>query len=129
MDPFDAIVGRLVLKFLPDTAATIGRLCGLLVWGGIMALQEPTWKICLAYTSHLPLRTAGFRRSRRRICSQGQVGCPETLVIGSSISVCAPPARKVSQISVVTTVRNFEACSTICLLPYGRVQKRSETVR
>ena len=23
-----------------------------------MALQEPTWKICLAYTSHLPLRTA-----------------------------------------------------------------------
>jgi trans-aconitate methyltransferase len=58
VDPFDAIVGRLVLQFLPDTAATIGRLCGLLSPGGIMALQEPTWKICLAYTSHLPLRTA-----------------------------------------------------------------------
>jgi trans-aconitate methyltransferase len=51
-------VGRLVLQFLPDTAATIGRLCGLLSPGGIMALQEPTCKICLAYTSHLPLRTA-----------------------------------------------------------------------
>src|SRR3984957_17271018 len=58
VDPFDAIVGRLVLQFLPDTAATIGRLCGPLSPGGVMALQEPTWKICLAYTSHLPLRTA-----------------------------------------------------------------------
>ncbi len=45
VEPFDAIVGRLVLQFLPDTAATIGRLCGLLSPGGIMALQEPTWKI------------------------------------------------------------------------------------
>jgi SAM-dependent methyltransferase len=55
---FDAIVGRLILEFLPDTAAIISRLCRLLKPGGIMALQEPTWKIWLAYTSHLPLRTA-----------------------------------------------------------------------
>ncbi len=58
VEPFDAIVGRLVLQFLPDPAATISRLCGLLRPGGIMALQEPSWKIWLAYTSHLPLRTA-----------------------------------------------------------------------
>jgi SAM-dependent methyltransferase len=57
-EPFDAIVGRLILEFLPDTAAIIGRLCRLLRPGGIIALQEPTWKIWLAYTSHLPLRTA-----------------------------------------------------------------------
>jgi SAM-dependent methyltransferase len=57
-EPFDAIVGRLVLEFLPDTAAIIRRLCHLLKPGGIIALQEPTWKIWLAYTSHLPLRTA-----------------------------------------------------------------------
>jgi trans-aconitate methyltransferase len=56
--PFDAIVGRLVLEFLPDTAVIIRRLCGLLSPGGIMAFQEPTWKIWLTYTSHLPLRTA-----------------------------------------------------------------------
>ena len=31
IEPFDAIVGRLVLEFLPDPAATIRRLCGLLV--------------------------------------------------------------------------------------------------
>jgi ubiquinone/menaquinone biosynthesis C-methylase UbiE len=56
--PFDATVGRLVLEFLPETTAIISRLCGLLKPGGIIALQEPTWKIWLAYTAHLPLRTA-----------------------------------------------------------------------
>ena len=56
--PFDAIVGRLVLEFLPDTTAIINQLCGMLKPGGVIALQEPTWKIWLAYTSHLPLRTA-----------------------------------------------------------------------
>ena len=33
-EPFDAIVGRLILEFLPDTAAIIGRLCRLLRPGG-----------------------------------------------------------------------------------------------
>ena len=55
-EPFDAVVGRLVLEFLPDPIAIIRRLSGLLRPGGIMALQEPSWKIWLAYTSHLPLR-------------------------------------------------------------------------
>jgi 2-polyprenyl-3-methyl-5-hydroxy-6-metoxy-1,4-benzoquinol methylase len=57
-NPFDAIVGRLVLEFLPDPIAAIRHLSGLLRPGGIMALQEPSWKIWLAYTSHLPLRMA-----------------------------------------------------------------------
>jgi len=58
VEPFDAIVGRLVLEFLPDPAATVRRLCGLLRPGGIMAFQEPNWKIWLTFTSHLPLRLA-----------------------------------------------------------------------
>jgi len=57
-EPFDAVVGRLVLEFLPDPAAIICRLSQLLRPGGIMALQEATWKVWLAYTSHLPLRMA-----------------------------------------------------------------------
>jgi SAM-dependent methyltransferase len=56
--PFDAIVGRLVPEFVPDTEAIIRRLCGLLKPGGTIALQEPTWKMWLTYTSHLPLRMA-----------------------------------------------------------------------
>ena len=58
IEAFDATVGRLVLEFLPDTTAIISKLCGLLSPGGVIALQEPTWKIWLAYTSHLPLRMA-----------------------------------------------------------------------
>jgi 2-polyprenyl-3-methyl-5-hydroxy-6-metoxy-1,4-benzoquinol methylase len=58
VEPFDAIVGRLVLEFLPDPAATIKQLCRLLRSDGIMAFQEPSWKIWLSYTAHLPLRMA-----------------------------------------------------------------------
>jgi SAM-dependent methyltransferase len=57
-EPFDAVVGRLVLEFLPDPAAIISRLSELLRPGGIVALQEGTWKVWLDYTSHLPLRMA-----------------------------------------------------------------------
>jgi ubiquinone/menaquinone biosynthesis C-methylase UbiE len=57
-EPFDAIVGRLVLEFVPDPVGAIGRLCGLLRPGGILALQEPSWSIWLAHTAHLPLRLA-----------------------------------------------------------------------
>lgn len=57
-NPFDAIIGRLVLQFVPDPIAIIKRLYGMLRPGGILALQEPTWKLWLAYTAHLPLRMA-----------------------------------------------------------------------
>jgi ubiquinone/menaquinone biosynthesis C-methylase UbiE len=55
---FDAVISRLVLEFVPDTVAAIKRLCILLRPGGIMAFQEPSWRIWLAYTAHLPLRSA-----------------------------------------------------------------------
>jgi len=58
VEPFDAVVGRLVLEFVPDPAGAISRLSQLLRPGGIMAFQEPSWKVWLNYTSHLPLRTA-----------------------------------------------------------------------
>ena len=55
---FDAIISRLVLEFVPDTTAALKRLRILLRPGGIMAFQEPSWRIWLAYTAHLPLRSA-----------------------------------------------------------------------
>jgi len=58
VEPFDAVVGRLVLEFVPDPTGAISRLSKLLRPGGIMAFQEPSWKVWLTYTSHLPLRTA-----------------------------------------------------------------------
>jgi len=57
-ESFDAIVGRLVLEFVPDTTAAVKQLCVLLRPGGIMAFQEPSWRMWLAHTAHLPLRTS-----------------------------------------------------------------------
>ncbi|MER9559343.1 class I SAM-dependent methyltransferase [Mesorhizobium sp. M0323] len=37
---FDAVIGRLVLMYLPDPAATLRRLAGFLRPGGIVAVQE-----------------------------------------------------------------------------------------
>ncbi|MGH6948402.1 MAG: class I SAM-dependent methyltransferase, partial [Kiloniellales bacterium] len=39
-EKFDAVVGRLVLQYLPDPAATLRRLCGHLRPGGVVAFQE-----------------------------------------------------------------------------------------
>jgi len=63
-NPFDAIIGRLVLQFVSDPIAIIKRLCGMLRPGGILALQEPTWKLWLTYTAHLPLRLAATTVAR-----------------------------------------------------------------
>jgi ubiquinone/menaquinone biosynthesis C-methylase UbiE len=40
--PFDAIVGRLILMYLPDPASTLRRLSACLRPGGIVAFQEMT---------------------------------------------------------------------------------------
>jgi ubiquinone/menaquinone biosynthesis C-methylase UbiE len=61
---FDAIIGRLVLQFVPDPIAIIKHLYGMLRPGGILALQEPTWKLWLTYTAHLPLRLAVTKAAR-----------------------------------------------------------------
>jgi SAM-dependent methyltransferase len=40
-EPFDAVVGRFVLVYQPDPAATLGHVQGLLRAGGILAVLEP----------------------------------------------------------------------------------------
>ena len=63
-NPFDAIIGRFVLQFVSDPIAIIKRLYGILRPGGILALQEPTWKLWLTYTAHLPLRLSVTKVAR-----------------------------------------------------------------
>jgi SAM-dependent methyltransferase len=41
--PFDAVVGRYVLQFIPDPSATLARLAGHLWPGGIVAFHELDW--------------------------------------------------------------------------------------
>ena len=71
--PFDAVVGRLILQFLPDPTAVLRTLLGLVRPGGIIAFHEANWASFLTQAAHLPLRTAcgqliieTFRRSGAR---------------------------------------------------------------
>jgi ubiquinone/menaquinone biosynthesis C-methylase UbiE len=54
---FDAVLGRFVLMFLPDPAATVRALASRLRPGGIIVFQEPSWNSFFAQAKHLPLRT------------------------------------------------------------------------
>lgn len=57
-ESFDAIVGRLVLQFVPDVVAVLKGLLALLRPGGVLVFQEPSWRSALAQSAHLPLRAA-----------------------------------------------------------------------
>ena len=70
---FDAVVGRLILQFLPDPTAVLQMLTATLRPAGVMAFHEANWPSLLAQAAHLPLRSAcgqliveAFRRSGAR---------------------------------------------------------------
>src|SRR5215469_2000523 len=56
-EPFDAIVGRLILQFVPNSGAALSSLVGRLRPGGVLAIQEAYWDPFLNLTAHLPLRS------------------------------------------------------------------------
>jgi len=57
--PFDAIVGRFILMFLPHPVAALRSLSQLVRPGGVLAFQETSWAPFLLLTAHLPLWSAG----------------------------------------------------------------------
>ncbi|MBC5806507.1 MAG: methylase [Candidatus Eremiobacter antarcticus] len=57
--PFDAVVGRYILQFLPDPVGVVRSLSKLLNPGGVVAFQEPCWVPFLQLCRDLPLWSAG----------------------------------------------------------------------
>jgi ubiquinone/menaquinone biosynthesis C-methylase UbiE len=55
-EPFDAVVGRLILEFLPDPGAVVRSLATLVRPGGAMVFQDACWGPLLQLSAHLPLR-------------------------------------------------------------------------
>jgi hypothetical protein len=64
----DAIVGRYILLYLPDPAAALRRLAGMLRTGGVLIFHEidltesrPTWPACPVWDDSYRLLTQVFR--------------------------------------------------------------------
>ena len=57
-EPFDAVVGRFILMFLPNAVAALRALSRLVRPGGVFAFQEPSWAPTLARLAPLPLWSA-----------------------------------------------------------------------
>jgi SAM-dependent methyltransferase len=55
--PFDALVGRAILSYLPDLVEVLGSLVSLVRPGGVVAFQDVWPASILQMTAHLPLRS------------------------------------------------------------------------
>ena len=53
--PFDAVVGRYILMFLPDPVAILRSVSRVVRPGGVIAFQEPCWKSFLEQAARMPL--------------------------------------------------------------------------
>jgi ubiquinone/menaquinone biosynthesis C-methylase UbiE len=69
--PFDAIVGRCILLFLPDATAVLRSLSQLLRPGGVLAFHEPTWSPLRSLTAQLPLWSACASLLRQTFACSG----------------------------------------------------------
>src|SRR5215472_3732669 len=56
--PFDAVVGRFILQFLPNPVVALQAASQLVRPGGTVAFHEPCWTSILPLAAHLPLWSA-----------------------------------------------------------------------
>ncbi len=74
--PFDAVVGRLILMFLPDPITALRSLSRLVRPGGVFSFQEASWVPVLAHLAPLPLwsATASLIRETLGSCADPEMG-------------------------------------------------------
>jgi len=58
--PFDAVVGRFILMYVPDPVAVLRSVSQVVRAGGFLAFQEPTWAPSVALAAHVPLWSAAL---------------------------------------------------------------------
>jgi ubiquinone/menaquinone biosynthesis C-methylase UbiE len=69
--PFDAVVGRFILMFLPDPVSALRSVSRLVRPGGVLAFQEPSWIPMLALGDRLPLWSCVLRSIHETILCSG----------------------------------------------------------
>jgi SAM-dependent methyltransferase len=69
--PFDAVVGRFILMFLPDPVSALRSVSRLVRPGGVLAFQEPSWIPMLALGDRLPLWSCVLRSIHETVLRSG----------------------------------------------------------
>jgi SAM-dependent methyltransferase len=69
--PFDAVVGRYILMFLPDPVSVLRSVSDLVRPGGVLAFQEPSWIPMLALGDRLPLWSCVLRSIHKTVLRSG----------------------------------------------------------
>src|SRR5713101_10149597 len=69
--PFDAVVGRFILMFLPDPIFVLRSVSRLVRPGGVLAFQEPSWIPMLALGDRLPLWSCVLRSIHETLLRSG----------------------------------------------------------
>jgi SAM-dependent methyltransferase len=69
--PFDAVVGRFILMFLPDPVSVLRSVVRLVRPGGVLAFHEPSWIPLLALGDRLPLWSCVLRSIHETILRSG----------------------------------------------------------
>jgi ubiquinone/menaquinone biosynthesis C-methylase UbiE len=74
--PFDAVVGRFILMYLPDPVATLRSISQVVRPGGVLVFQEPDWVPVLAHLTKLRLwfETASLIDKTMRVSANHDMG-------------------------------------------------------
>src|SRR5262245_13399872 len=75
-NPFDAVVGRFILMYLPDPVAVLRSISQMVRPGGVFVFQEPTWVPVIAHLAALPLwfATASLIDKTMRVSANHDMG-------------------------------------------------------
>ncbi len=76
-EPFDAVVGRFILQFIPDPVSVLRRLRELVRPGGVIVFQEVSYVPFLALSARLPLWSAAAALAHetiRRCGANSEIG-------------------------------------------------------
>src|SRR5215472_10544563 len=93
--PFDAMVGRFILQFVPDPLAILLSLSRLVRPGGAVVFHELSYAPCLALSEHLPLWFATVslvRETLQRSGANTEIG-PALYRIFQEAGMAAPNLR------------------------------------
>jgi 2-polyprenyl-3-methyl-5-hydroxy-6-metoxy-1,4-benzoquinol methylase len=125
-EPFDGVVGRCILQFLPDAAAVLRSLSRLVRPGGVLAFHEPTWSPLLLLTAQLPLWSACAALIRKTFQCSGANPDMELVLFRAFEKAGLPAPHMCGWKSPWEVIRSSQDGSTISCAVFAH--RRSSTI-